>query len=245
MSTKLISLGGGSVEVNNFYNEIVNESTGFEDPTDSSLSFDNGTRTFTIQPTGDSFVFWAFGTRYEKTSAENVQIDDVNGLWYISYNSSGVLGASQTIWDLSTQVPVATVLWNGATGDVGDEKNKGKTDKFLPIYVMGVSSPGLFTDDQLIFMHLVSGSESVELRKNLPYSFIKCKIAPTGSISFDIQVNQVSKGSADISASATTGSFTWNSKVTLDAGDWVEIYAPDTADASLKDVVITIVGIRV
>lgn len=244
--TRLIPLGGGgSVEVTNVYNEVINESTGFEDPSASTISFTDGTRTFQIAPTGDSFVFYAFGTRFEKTSAETVQISDVNGLWYIYYTAAGVLSASQTLWDLSSQVPVATVLWNGATGSIDSEKNKSKTDPHLPIYVIGMSSPGTFTDGQVVLLHVVAGSETVELRKSLPYSIIKCGTAPTGSISFDIQVNGTSKGSADIAAAANTGDFTWNAKVTLDPGDIVKIVAPSTADATLADVSLTLEGIRV
>lgn len=245
MTTKLTPLGGASVEVTNITNEVITESTGFEDPDATTLSFDDGTRTFTITPTGSSFVFYAFGTRYEKSEAESVVIDNTNGLWYIYYDSSGVLQASMTIWDLSSSVPVGTVLWNGAAGDVGDTKNKTNPTKFDPVYIIGVSSPGAFTDDQLVLLHVVSGSEDVELRKRLPNSIVKCGTAPTGSISFDIQVNAVSKGSADIDAAATTGEFTWTSDVTLNPGDIIKIIAPSTADATLADLALTLVGMRV
>lgn len=243
--TKLTPLGGGSVEINNVYNEVINESTGFDDPDASTLAFNDGTREFTITPTGASFVFYAFGERFEKTSVEGVVIDDVDGLWYIYYNTSGVLQASQTLWNMSTQVPVATVLWETGSGDIGDEKNNPKTDKHLPIYVIGVSSPGTFTDAQVILLHVVAGSETVELRKRLPYSIIKCGVAPTGSITFDIQVNGSSKGTANIGAAANTGDFTFTTKVTLNPGDIVKIVAPATADGTLEDVAITLEGIRV
>jgi len=243
--TKLISLGGGSVEVSNVYNEVINESTGFVDPAASTLSFDDGTRTFSITPVGDSFTFYAFGNRYVKTAAESKQIADTEGLWYFYYDVDGVLGASQSIWNLSTQLPVATVLWETGTGDVGDTKGNSKPSKFAYIYIIGVSSPGTFTDAQVVLLHAVAGSENVELRKRLPYSIVKCGTAPTGDVSFDIQVNGSSKGSADIDLGNTTGSFTWTADVSLVAGDIVKVIAPATADSTLEDVCITIEGFRV
>jgi len=245
MSTKLIPLGGGgSSVINNYYEEVV-DSTGFVDPTDSQISFDDGTRTFTIEPTEDSFVFYAFGNRYEKTSAETEQIDDVDGLWNIYYDIDGVLGSSQDLWDLSTQVPVATILWSSGTGTVDNNQDKTKPSKFVNIYVIGVSVPSVLTDEQVALLHVVAGSETVELNKRLPYSIAKCGTAPTGSIAFDILINGVSKGSINFAASETTATFTWNNKVTLNPGDLVKIVGPSTADVTLADVAITLEGIRI
>jgi len=246
MTTKLTPLGGGggSSIINNYYSEVV-DSTGFVDPAASTLSFDDGTRTFTITPVGDSFVFYAFGVRYEKTSAESKVIPDVDGLWYIYYDADGDLDAADEIWDLSSQVPVATVLWDSGSGDVGDDTGGGKPSKFEYVYIMGVSVAGILEDGQTVLLHAISASETVELRKHLPFSVIKCGTAPTGNVSFDIKVNGVSKGSADIDAAATQGTFTWNNKVTLDPEDLVKITAPGTADATLEDVAISLVGIRV
>lgn len=246
MNTTLKPLGASSSvvnEINNYYSEV-EQGTGFVDPTDSQISFDDGTRTFTIEPTGDSFVFYAFGNRYEKISAETEQIDDVEGLWYIYYDVNGVLGSSQNIWNLSTQVPVATILWDTGVGTVDDGKNNTKPSKFVYIYIIGVSSPNKFTDEQVILLHVIAGSETVVLNKHLPYSIAKCGVAPTGSIAFDILVNDVSKGSINIAAAANTATFTWSNKITLVGGDVVKITAPVTADATLADVAITLEGIR-
>jgi hypothetical protein len=252
MKINLELVGGGVTQevnnnitnVTNYYSEV-NEATGFVDPSDSTLAFNDTNRTFTISPVGDSFVFWAFGTRYEKTEAESVQIDNVEGLWYVYYDADGDLGASQTIWNLSTQVPVATVLWSSGTGTVNDDKKNDKPSKFLDIYIMAVSVPGTLTDAQVVLFHVVAGSESVELSKHLPYSNIKCGTAPTLDATFDILVNDVSKGSATIEDGETTGSFTWNNKVTLSGGDIVKITGPSSADSTLADVAITLEGFRV
>jgi hypothetical protein len=244
--TTLINMlgGGGSSIVNNYYNEVT-ESTGFVDPTESELSFNDGNRTFTIAPVDVSFTFWAFGNRYVKTEAESIQINDIDGLWYIYYDVNGDLGAVQSIWDLSTMVPVATILWSGGTGTVDNNKQDTKSSKFVNAYIMSVSVPGKLEDAQVCLFHVVAGSETIELDKRLPYSMIKCGTAPTVDAVFDILVNGVSKGSATIEDTLTVGTFTWNTKVTLNAGDIVKITGPATADATLEDVGITLEGIRV
>lgn len=252
MSTSLVSFGGGGLteeitnnitNVSNYYSEV-NQSTGFVDPDASLLAFSDETREFTITPVGDSFVFYAFGTRYEKTEAESVLIDDTVGQWYISYNASGVLVASQTIWNLSTQVPVGSVYWSGSVGTIDIEEPVVTPSKFSNLYVIGISVPGTLTDGQLILFHIVVGGETIELSKKLPYSYIKCGTAPTSEAVFNILVNGVSKGSATIAAGQSSGSFTFNTKTDLVGGDIVKITAPSTADATLTDVGITIKGTR-
>lgn len=252
--TQINFLGGGGVtteettvinNVNNYYTEV-NQSTGFVNTSDSSKSFNDTNRTFTITPTGDSFSFWIFGTRYEKIEAESVQIDNVAGLWYIYYGSDGVLGASQIIWDLSTQLPVAVVSWDTTTGVVEEPvNNKNKTNKLLNIYVLSVFVPGTLTNEQLLLFHSISGSESVELAKRLPYSSIKCVTAPTAEAVFDIKINDESSGSAIIAIGQNTGTFEWGSKVTLSGGDTIKIIGPAIADVAMADVGFTIQGIRV
>jgi hypothetical protein len=248
MTTDLIPMGGGDSSVvnniNNYFTEVAQESTGFVDPAASTLAFNDTTREFTITPVSTSFVFYAFGVRYEKTEEEGVTIDDVTGQWYIYYDSDGVLGCTQTIWNLSTQVPVGSIYWNGATGVIDTEEPPAKPPKTSNLYVISVSSPGSLTDDQLILFHVVVGGESIELAKKLFYSYIKCGTAPTAQADFDIQVNGVSKGTATIASGQTTGYFTWNSKVALSGGDTVKIFGPSTADSTLEDVSITIKGAR-
>ena len=248
MTTDLIPMGGGDSSVvnniNNYYTEVAQEATGFVDPDASTLAFNNSTREFTITPVSTSFVFYAFGVRYEVTEEDAITIDDVTGQWYIYYDSEGVLGATQTIWNLSTQVPVASIYWDGGTGVIDTEEPPAKPPKTSNLYVISVSSPGSLTDAQLILFHVVVGGESIELAKKLFYSYIKCGTAPTALATFDIHVNGVSKGSANIASGQTVGYFTWNSKVTLSGGDTVKIYGPSTADSTLEDVSITIRGAR-
>jgi len=230
-------------EVNNYFSEV-QEATGFTDPNSIELTFNDGNRRFTIAPVGDSFVFWAFGVRYEKTSSEYVQIDDVAGQWYIYYDSDAVLHCSQTIWNLATEIPVGSVYWSGGAGTVNPDPAPVNTGKQSSTYIIAVSVPGTLTNAQVVLFHVIAGGETVRLPKGLANSYIKCGVAPTGTISFDILIDGVSRGSAGISAGQTTGTFTWTTQRDVSGGSIVKITGPATADSTLADVGITLRGTR-
>jgi hypothetical protein len=91
---------------------------GFEDLDDSTLSFDDGTRTLTLTKVND-FAYWLGGVKYTKTATDSVQIDDTEGIWYIYYSGS-TLTASQTPWSITdlTKTPVSILYWD-ATNSLG------------------------------------------------------------------------------------------------------------------------------
>jgi hypothetical protein len=106
--------------------EYTKEPTGFIDRTSSMMAFNNGNRTFTIQPTSSSFTVYIKGKQFVKTVSENVVISNITGLYYIYYNELGVLSAQTSFFDLQTQVPVAYVYWNAAYSTayyIGDERH--------------------------------------------------------------------------------------------------------------------------
>lgn len=236
----------GAINPTIINNEVIDEVTGFSDPTECSFAFDNETRTFSITPTGDSFVFYAFGTRYEKSEAESVVIEDTNGLWYISYNTSGELTASQTIWNLATEVPVASVYWDGAEGTVDQEEPPAspKPGKLSDLYILSAWYPSAIPSSLILMYHVIAGGEKVVLPKRLPFSYAAAQVATAAETTFVINVNDVQKGTLVFPEASVTGSFTWNSKVTLSGGDEIKIIAPAVADAQLSGVAVTIKGTR-
>lgn len=94
------------------------DKTGWIESAPVTLSFDNGTRTFTITPTGDTFEYWIQGQKFIKSVAETVVIDDTEGLWYIYY-ILGTLTASQTPWNITpgNKALVAIIHWD-ATNNI-------------------------------------------------------------------------------------------------------------------------------
>lgn len=75
---------------------VLQEPTGFPNQTDTVMTFDDETRTFTISPVGAAFTFWVMGVQFVKTSPQTYQISDVEGAHFIFFNSSGVLTESLT-----------------------------------------------------------------------------------------------------------------------------------------------------
>lgn len=76
-------------------------------------------------------------------------------------------------------------------------------------------------------------------------SYAVAEVAATGSSVFDVQKNGASVGSITFAAAGTTGTFaTTGGATTFAAGDTIKIIAPATADATLADISITLVGTR-
>jgi hypothetical protein len=109
---------GYEAETDPIATEIISatgEPMGHADRTDSAMSFNNSTRTFTIQPVGDSYDVWCVGTKYTKTTAESVTIPDTTDLYYIYFDTEGALQyrTSYFVWD--QDCPTSYVYWNSVT----------------------------------------------------------------------------------------------------------------------------------
>lgn len=72
------------------------EPTGFPNRTDSTISFNAGTRVFSISPATTSFDVWIKGTKYTKSSTETITISTTAGNHYIYYDSTGSLAETTT-----------------------------------------------------------------------------------------------------------------------------------------------------
>jgi hypothetical protein len=94
--------------------DATKEPIGHTDKTESVISFDNGSRTFTIAPVGSTYEVWCAGTKYDLTT-QSVTIPNTTGLYYLSF-TAGVLGYSTTYFVWNVQTPTAYVYWNQSTG---------------------------------------------------------------------------------------------------------------------------------
>lgn len=88
------------------------EPIGHENKADSVISFNESTREFSIAPASTSYTVWCVGKRYVKTSTETIEIPDTSGLYYIYFNSSGVLSYKTSFFDLESDAPISYVYWN-------------------------------------------------------------------------------------------------------------------------------------
>lgn len=88
------------------------EPMGHEDKTQSTISFNESTRVFTIEPVSSSFTVWCKGKRYVKTTAQTVTIPDTSGIYYIYFDNTGTLDADTTFFDWENDTPTAYIYWN-------------------------------------------------------------------------------------------------------------------------------------
>lgn len=108
------------------FSVLQGEPTGLPNRTDSTLSFNNTSREFTIAPAVTSFDVYSKGTKYTKSIAQTVTLTDVTGLHYVYFDASGVLQKATSTWDLGAGIsPVATVYWNTDLdqGRIGEERH--------------------------------------------------------------------------------------------------------------------------
>lgn len=111
--------GGDLVHVEGSLGPAVTIQNGFEDTggyNDTSMSFVDLTRTFSIQPTGASYEFWSGGNHFVKVGTDSIVISDVEGLHNIYFDSTGTLqeltGNFDPVILIENNAFVACVYWN-------------------------------------------------------------------------------------------------------------------------------------
>lgn len=99
------------------HDQLVKEPTGFPNRTDSLISFDDESRTFTIQPSDTSFDVYIHGEKFTKTIADSLQIPNLPGDHYIYYDNNGNLGSTQIFSSAIIQdyAFISIVYWNTET----------------------------------------------------------------------------------------------------------------------------------
>lgn len=109
-------------------NNITGEPTGFPNRVDSSISFVDGTRTFTVQPSATSFDYYIKGVKYTVSSPLSIVIPNTSGTYFIYLNDSGSL-AYLTAFSpslLRDYAYVANVYWSVTQAKslgLGDERH--------------------------------------------------------------------------------------------------------------------------
>lgn len=116
--------------------EVTKSPIGFPNRTDSTFSFDKATRTFTIEPIGESYEVFFKDKRFIKTEPESIIIPNETGLYFIYFNKdTGALSYNTTIPGLDNMIYVSYIYWNAsqATASLqfgpGDERHGTVMDK--------------------------------------------------------------------------------------------------------------------
>lgn len=167
------------------------EPTGFANRTDSTLSFNNATRTFTI--TGTNFKVFIKGALYSK-STESIQIPNTNGIHFIYYNASGTLTTTTSAWSITTQVPIATIYWNGVDHILGEERHglsmSGATHEWIHSTIGTQYSTGLTGTFNVNNFSISSGTIFDEDIKHIIGTSTNCRILYRNSNVFNFLSNQ-------------------------------------------------------
>lgn len=129
---KDLQIGGNCniVGTHNCYNyQVMKYPTGFEDRSESTISYNVATRTLTITPTGTYFHIWINGTRYQYTTTSTTH--DVAQAGYMFYfTTSGLTNVDyNSLVDWDDKVFCAIIYYYDTTYYlVGDERHTIRLD---------------------------------------------------------------------------------------------------------------------
>jgi hypothetical protein len=109
----------GTLTIDNLHTEInvlSQEPQGFVNRTDSLISFDDASRTFTIQPavSGGSYTIYAEGIKVVKSGIETVVIGSGTALNYLHFDTTPPYNVhtKTTGFNFDTDIPIAFIHWN-------------------------------------------------------------------------------------------------------------------------------------
>lgn len=128
----------GILTIDNLHSEInvlSQEPQGFVNRSDSIVSFNDSTRTFTIQPavSGGEYDIYVKGIKVAKTGVETVVIGTGTNLNYLHFdiNPPYSLQNKITEFNFDTDVPIAYIHWNGGISQstfFGEERHGIRMD---------------------------------------------------------------------------------------------------------------------
>jgi hypothetical protein len=113
-----------------FIGSITKDITGFVDRTDSTLTFNNSTRTITLTPIDGSYDLYYRGKKFTITNTLTKVITNIPGGRYIKFNPiTQQLDEGGSTPSLIDDLLVAYVYWNGSSAIVfGDERHSASRD---------------------------------------------------------------------------------------------------------------------
>lgn len=88
------------------------EPMGHSNRSESIISFDDASRTFTIAPVGESFRIWVKGKRFTINGPRQVQIPDMTDLYYIYFDQNGDLLYKTQFFTFNAEAFTSYVYWD-------------------------------------------------------------------------------------------------------------------------------------
>jgi len=101
--------------------------TGFQNRTESTIAFDDGLLTFTVAPVAGSFSYWINGVKFEKTTPQTQVIPDTEGLYFFYFDGENIGYATSVTTALFYDYAlIAVIYWNATDNEhilLGDERH--------------------------------------------------------------------------------------------------------------------------
>lgn len=139
---------------------VTGEPSGFPNRVDSVMSFDNGTRTFSIAPVSSSFDVYEGGTKYTFNSSQDVVIPDTEGIHFFYFEDGTLVTSTTFTIDIILQNGYAALIYWDATNSqaifLADERHgitmDGVTHAYLHLtrgtqYISGLALGDIVADD--------------------------------------------------------------------------------------------------
>jgi hypothetical protein len=119
---------------------MFNVESGFVDSTASTLSFVDGTRTFTITPVGTMFEGYSYGQRFAKSAADSLVISNDEGLHFIYYDATGTLQEQLSVTDdlITSKCLITLIYWDATNAEhllLGNERHGRTMDSRTHLYL--------------------------------------------------------------------------------------------------------------
>ena len=90
------------------------EPMGHSNRAESTISFDDTTRTFSISPVSETFKVWVKSKRFIIDETRQIQIPDVTGLYYVYFNENGILDYKTTFFDFDSEAFTSYLYWDSS-----------------------------------------------------------------------------------------------------------------------------------
>lgn len=198
-------------------------------------------------PSGTSVVVAFQGRALASTAPSDGQAivwDATGTTWKPATVASGSTSPLTTKGDLYTYTTLGARLGVGTNGQIltADSTQASGLKWVAPSYDLPVYIPDKPTTSMICAR--IAVVRAFDLPVSLTGSVASAGTAATASTVFTLYKNTTSIGTVTFAAAGTTGTFSFASAVSFAAGDVVRIIAPATADTTLADISITLMGSR-
>lgn len=155
----------------------------------------------------------------------------------VSVNTTGFPAGAIALYSITTGTTTVS-----AYTDYRSYQPAGVAVSGSNLYDVLTFFPGAPTKSQLMARVIVP--RAVTFPASLTGSYASSTVAVTASTTVTLARNGTSIGTVNFAASATTGTFTLSSPITTAAGDVLTLTNQATADATLANISVSLVGTR-